>query len=125
MSNLEHVNITVSDPEATAGWLGDVFGWRLRWEGASIHGGRSMHVGTESAYVALYTPPQVTEPAHSNYHQRGGLNHVGVTVDDLDAAEARVAARGFTPHSHADYEPGRRFYFHDHDGIEWEVVSYA
>ncbi|MEM7190453.1 MAG: VOC family protein, partial [Pseudomonadota bacterium] len=24
-----------------------------------------------------------------------------------------------------DYEPGRRFYFADHDGIEFEVVSYA
>ena len=45
--------------------------------------------------------------------------------DDLDAADERVRAAGFEPHSHADYEPGRRFYFHDADGIEWEVVSYA
>ncbi len=32
---------------------------------------------------------------------------------------------GSQTHSHADYEPGRRFYFHDEDGIEFEVVSYA
>jgi catechol 2,3-dioxygenase-like lactoylglutathione lyase family enzyme len=53
------------------------------------------------------------------------LNHVGVVVEDLDATEAKVRAAGFAPHSHADYEPGRRFYFHDRDGIEFEVVSYA
>ncbi|MEC7669548.1 MAG: VOC family protein, partial [Pseudomonadota bacterium] len=29
------------------------------------------------------------------------------------------------PHNHADYEPGKRFYFDTPDGIEIEVVSYA
>ena len=29
MANLEHVNVTVSDPKATAAWLGAVFGWML------------------------------------------------------------------------------------------------
>jgi len=53
------------------------------------------------------------------------LNHIGVQVDDLDATEARVIAAGLLPFSHADYEPGRRFYFLDPDGIEYEVVSYA
>jgi hypothetical protein len=28
------------------------------------------------------------------------------------------------PFSHDDYDPGRRFYFLDPDGIEYEVVSY-
>ena len=32
---------------------------------------------------------------------------------------------GLKPFNHADYEPGRRFYFFDWDHIEWEVVSYA
>ena len=52
------------------------------------------------------------------------LNHVGLVVDDLDAAEAVVIAAGLEPFSHADYEPGRRFYFFDWDGIEFELVSY-
>ena len=46
-------------------------------------------------------------------------------VDDLDAAEAVVKAAGLEPFNHADYEPGRRFYFFDWDGIEFEMVSYA
>lgn len=53
------------------------------------------------------------------------LNHIGVEVDDVDATEARVVAAGLRPFRHADYEPGRRFYFLDPDGIEHEVVSYA
>ena len=52
------------------------------------------------------------------------LNHIGVEVDDLDAVEARVIAAGLLPFNHGDYDPGRRFYFLDPDGIEYEVVSY-
>ena len=124
---LEHVNITVRDPDKTAAWLCEVFGWNVRWRGEAIHGGLTVHVGTDDQYLAVYTGPSdkpQVEP-NSSYTQRGGLNHVGVVVSNLDAVERSVDALGFTTHSHADYEPGRRFYFHDKDGIEFEVVSYA
>ena len=52
------------------------------------------------------------------------LNHVGLLVDDLDAAEAVVEEAGLEPFSHGDYEPGKRFYFFDWDGIEFEIISY-
>lgn len=125
MSRLEHVNITVSNPSATAEWLGRVFGWRIRWQGAAISGGETAHIGDEQGYIAAYAPPKQKPGAASSYATLGGLNHVGVVVDDLAAAEKRVVGEGFVPVNHGDYEPGRRFYFHDHDGIEWEVVSYA
>ncbi len=121
---LEHVNITVSDPRATAEWLGRVFGWRVRWEGAAMAGGFTMHVGDDAGYVALYNPGSDLGDPSTSYGTKGGLNHWAVVVDDLDATEALVKAEGFTPENHADYEPGRRFYFHDHDGVEIEVVSY-
>jgi catechol 2,3-dioxygenase-like lactoylglutathione lyase family enzyme len=123
-AQLEHVNYTVSDCHATAAWICDVFGWQIRWQGPSLNGGHTIHVGTPDAYVALYTHGTPTASTEDNYATTGGLNHIAVTVNDLDAAEKRVIAAGFTPTSHADYEPGRRFYFHDHDGIEYEVVSY-
>ncbi len=124
MANLEHVNVTVSDPKATAAWLGAVFDWKVRWEGDAISGGYTAHVGDEDSYVALYTPKRAIDDPQHSYTTRAGLNHVGVTVDDIDAVESRVKAAGFRPHNHSDYEPGRRFYFDDHDGVEWEVVSY-
>lgn len=124
--SLEHANVTVSDPHKTATWLDQVFGWKIRWEGESIYGGYTVHVGNDSSYLALYAPEHAaTGAADNSYNVRGGLNHLAVVVDDLDLVEDRVKKAGFTPGSHADYEPGRRFYFHDSDGIEFEVVSYA
>ncbi|NQY14307.1 MAG: VOC family protein [Henriciella sp.] len=123
---LEHINMTVSDPDRTANMLVDLFGWKIRWSGASLNNGRTVHVGNEEDYVALYS---VGDPRglgeNENYRLAGAINHLGILVDDLDAAEKRVLDFGIKTHSHQTYEPGSRFYFHDHDGIEYEVVSYA
>jgi catechol 2,3-dioxygenase-like lactoylglutathione lyase family enzyme len=120
---LEHVNVTVTSPEETAAMLGRVFGWHVRWEGPSLLGGRTVHVGTDTSYLALYTPPDDAED-RADPDRIGGLQHVGILVDDLDPVEARVRAEGIEPHSFMTYDPGRRFYFDDHDGIEFEVVAY-
>lgn len=123
---LEHVNVTVSDPEATAKRLHDWFGWEVRWKGDAISGGTTYHIGNDSSYIAAYTPPKKTEALQGeSYGIRGGLNHIAVVVDDLDATEELIKAGGYQTKNHADYEPGRRFYFDDDDGIEFEVVCYA
>ncbi len=124
-SFLEHVNITVSDPHKTANLLCDLFDWNIRWQGPAKNEGFTIHVGTDDHYLAVYSAGRNKEGCKPTYVTRGGLNHVGVVVDDLDAVEDKVVKAGYKPHSHADYEPGRRFYFDDDDGIEFEVVSYA
>ena len=118
---LEHVNVTVSDPHRTADLLCRLFGWHRRWEGPAKLGGFTVHVGTDDSYVAVYSYPPGSAPALDS----GRLNHIGVVVDDLEAAERSVKEAGYQPYNHGAYEPGRRFYFDDHDGIEFEVVSYA
>jgi len=126
-STLEHANITVSDPERTAAMLVDIFGWTIRWKGDSLMGGRTVHVGgpeLSDGYLAVYTTddsPTVQSPRTG----LSGLNHIGVLVDDLDATEQRVLAAGYETHTHMTYDPGSRFYFDDHDGVEFEVVSYT
>ncbi len=124
---LEHVNFTVPDPDKTAAWLCDLFGWHVRWTGTAINGGYTVHVGGDDQYLAIYTGPggSPQAPAHTSYSQIGGFNHVGIVVDDLDAIEARVKALGYEPVNHADYEPGRRFYFRDENNVEYEIVSYG
>ena len=120
---IEHVNVTVSDPERAANMLERLFGWQVRWQGAAQNGGRTIHIGTKDAYIALYTGSNISYGPE--YFVKGRpLNHIGIEVHDLDAVEARVVEAGLTPFSHGDYEPGRRFYFLDPDGIEYEVVSY-
>lgn len=118
--HLEHANISVTDPDRSAALLVDLLGWHERWKGPSMGNGRTIHVGSDDAYLALYTGSHVT----GGYAKGNPLNHLAFVVDDLDAAEAVVKTHGLEPFGHDDYEPGRRFYFFDWDGIEFEVVTY-
>ena len=121
-ARLEHANITVSDPDRSAAFLARLCGWHERWRGPSQLGGWTIHLGSDTDYIALYTPGK---PQTARFAKGAPLNHVGLVVDDLGAAEKVVEEAGLTAFNHADYEPGRRFYFFDWDGIEFEVVSYA
>jgi catechol 2,3-dioxygenase-like lactoylglutathione lyase family enzyme len=121
IGTLEHCNITVSDPERSAALLGKLCGWHERWRGPSQLGGWTIHCGNGEGYVALWTDGKGAK----DFAKGVPLNHIGLLVDDLEAAEAAVIEAGLKPFNHADYEPGRRFYFFDWDHIEWEVVSYA
>ncbi len=118
---IEHVNITVSDPERSATLFAELLGWEERWSGPAQNGGRTIHIGEEDTYLAIYTNGKAIE----RYQKGAPLNHVGLTVDDLEGAEKVVLAHNLAPFGHEDYDPGRRFYFFDWDGIEFEVVSYA
>lgn len=117
---LEHVNITVTDPHRSAQLFQDLCGWKIRWEGPSMGNGHTVHVGDDDAYLALYTNAE----ARSDYPKGKPLSHVGLLVDDLDDAERVIIDAGLKSWGHDDYEPGKRFYFFDWDGIEFEVVSY-
>ena len=118
--SIEHVNLTVSDIERSSALFERLLGWRQRWRGPALNGGETIHVGDADNYLALHDDRQ----PHDRYGKGAPLNHVGLEVDDLEAAERTVIAAGLEPCNHGDYEPGRRFYFFDWDGIEFEVVSY-
>ena len=120
-ARLEHANITVSDPDRSAAFFAKLCGWHERWRGPSQSGGWTIHLGSDTDYLALNTSG---EPQRARFAKGAPLNHVGLVVDDLGMAEKVVEEAGLTPFNHADYEPGQRFYFFDWDGIEFEVVSY-
>lgn len=121
---LEHANVTVANPDACAELFCRLFDWKIRWQGEAIHKGRTVHVGSDTTYLALYTQPGAKSVAIDTYSNVGVMNHLGLVVDDLDVIETRVHDEGLTITSRADYDPGRRFYFNTPDGIEVEVVSY-
>ena len=123
-AKLEHVNLTVTDPLKSAKMFSDIFGWHIRWQGEAKDGGMTVHVGEENTYLALYTQDKELEGVKDSYSQKNGLNHLGFVVADLDIVEQRVRAAGFQPHHFDDYDPGKRFYFNDHSGLELEVVCY-
>ena len=123
-ARVEHINITVTDPLATAQMLSTLFDWQIRWQGDSIYGGFSVHVGGEDTYIALYSHAEELRASDDSYTRVLGFNHLGIVVDDLDETEKRVLDAGYKTYSHGDYEPGRRFYFDDKQGLEIEVVNY-
>ena len=55
MARLEHVNVTVADPDAAAAVLCALFDWNVRWSGPGMSTGRTVHVGDDSSYVALFS----------------------------------------------------------------------
>ncbi|MGB1234547.1 MAG: VOC family protein [Planktomarina sp.] len=126
MAELEHVNVTVSNIDKTTAWMKDVFDWHIRWDGIDMGGnGNTVHIGTDGSYLALYCPHRGTMPFVDGVAQVGSLNHIAVTVDDLDGVEAKVRAKEFHVINPEPYDPGRRFYFFDQDTIEFEVVTYG
>ncbi len=124
-SYLEHANITVQNPDTAAELFCRLFDWKIRWHGDAMDTGRTVHVGNDTSYLALYSQPGAEKDTINTYTKVGIMNHVGLVVDDLEAVEARVTNEGLTITSRADYEPGRRFYFDTPDGIEIEVISYS
>lgn len=118
---LEHANITVSDPDRSSALLQKLCGWHERWRGPALNNGRTIHVGNERDYLAIYTSEDLPQRP---FVKGVPLNHIGLVVDNLVEAERTVVEAGLVPFNHADYEPGRRFYFFDWDGIEFEVASY-
>jgi len=120
-ARLEHINFSVTDGERSAELLEQLTGWHRRWEGPSLDNGRSIHLGDDHAYVAIHTSPRIA----GDFAKSVPMNHIGIAVDDLDAAEAVVIEHSLETFNHGKYEPGpRSFYFFDWDGIEFEVVSY-
>lgn len=117
---LEHANLTVSDPERSSALMQKLCGWHERWRGPARDNGWTIHVGSERDYLAFYS----NGSAERSYDKGAPLNHVALVVDDLVEAERLVVEAGLVPFNHADYAPGRRFYFFDWDGIEFEMVNY-
>ena len=122
---LEHANITVQNARLSAELFCRLFDWKIRWSGSAIHEGKSVHVGSDASYLALYEHPEKNRATTDSYYNINSLNHIGIVVQNLDEVEKRVLAEELEPRSHADYEPGRRFYFDTPDGLEVEVISYA
>lgn len=123
---LEHVNLTVSDLDAAAKFYGELLGLKIRWrrEPGSPET-PAIHIGDDRSYLALFqADPAKAGRLDEPEYGRVGFNHVGLVVDDLDAKVAWLAQRGIETEIEDSYEPGRRAYFYDPDGIEVELVEY-
>ena len=121
---LEHVNLTVSDLDRALNFYGTLLGLEVRWSGLSSDGRRAAHLGDDRHYLAFFESAPDARSRVTTDYIGVGINHFGFVVPDLDEAKTRLETLGLAAHHEADYDPGRRLYFFDHDGIEVELVEY-
>jgi catechol 2,3-dioxygenase-like lactoylglutathione lyase family enzyme len=119
---LEHVNMSVANLDHSIAFYQQLLGLKVRWRGITPSGLEAAHVGDERNYLALFEIGE-RERKKADYEQLG-LNHFGFVVDDLNEVKQRLAALNVEPTMEADYEPGRRLYFLDPNGVEVELVQY-
>lgn len=119
---IEHANITVNNVKASTDFYLRLMGGKVRWEGTNSNGRRAVHIGDDRTYLSLFEAAE-TSPAPVGYGTTG-FNHLGFEVDDLASYREILTNMGVEIKGEEDYEPGRRLYFYDPDGIEIELVEY-
>ncbi len=124
-ATIEHVNLSASDPDKLAEQLCQLFNWKVRWSGASMDDGYTVHVGGASSYMAIYRNSKLVENHQRDHSTIHNLNHIGVVVDDLKRLRQRAVDLDLSPFNDRDYGPCRSFYCHLIDGLELEVIAYS
>lgn len=123
---LEHVNLSVNDPDKTAACLSQLFDWKVRWQGPSMDNGYTVHVGNDTSYVALYRSDSMQATPDRNHHLVNNLNHIAVVVPNFESTLERAKSAGLEPFNFREYVPGHRcFYLLIDDNLELEIGAYA
>lgn len=122
---LEHLNISVINPDKTAKLLCDFLNWTIRWSGDSMDDGYTVHVGSSASYLALYTKKDMRKRRAHNHSYNHNLNHICVVVDKLELYQKKAVKLGLKPFNFRDYGPCQSFYVIEDDGLEIEVTCYA
>ena len=122
---LEHLNLSVSDYDASVGFYMTLFDLQLRWQG-SYHGRHQRfpvaHLGNDQFYLSI-NQAEDSEALERNRHGLG-LNHFGFIVTDLGPYRARLDEMGVKDITANSQPPGKRIYFYDPDGFGIELVQY-
>ncbi len=88
----EHIHLRSPDPAATAAWYEDKLGAEvIRSPQADGSTRIDLSLSGQKVFIALAQPGKAAEAPASPYL---GLDHFGLTVDDLDAAVADLKAKG-------------------------------
>ena len=127
MTRLEHANICVKDIDEALTFLKAIDpNVRILADKTPDTGTRWVHVALGDDYLAVEGPHDPTKPsALHNRYQNFGINHLGLVVDDLAAAKARLEEAGYAETHIPELHPARhRRYFLDGSGLEWELVQY-
>ncbi|RKF14504.1 VOC family protein [Alginatibacterium sediminis] len=127
MIRLEHLNIVVTDLEASLAFYQAIFPhWQVRGRGESSWFGKNrqwLHFGDDYNYLTLNDNGD-SEARDRSGHQIG-IAHSAYVTDDIEGVIARLASAGFSPSNDGQPDEYRRnIYFIDPAGLEVEFVQY-
>jgi lactoylglutathione lyase len=94
----DHVHLRSPDPEETARFFEEMFGAEAHrdiYPPGTLYPGQlrvTMRLGGQTVLIAPSHPTEVTAPAPRFPHY--GLEHIGLTVDDVDAAVEELRGKG-------------------------------
>ncbi len=92
--NWEHIHLGSLDPETTAEWCRDKLGAEVvRSPQADGSTRIDLNLAGQKVFIAKAMPGKVAEAPASPYL---GLDHFGLTVDDINAAVAELKRKGVT-----------------------------
>lgn len=92
--SLDHFHLFTEDVEGTARWYREMFGMRATTRSQS---NGQMRVDLDFGGVKLYVaelPASCPRDARTHFGPLKGLEHLGVKVDDVDAAVGELKAKG-------------------------------
>jgi len=118
----DHIHLRSPDPEAAAAIWCSAFGVEVK---GRVQAGPWQRIVLGLAGVTLFieeVPPETHAPPAPPFL---GLEHIGLTVDDLDAAMADLAAKGVQLLSGpSEPRPGVRIaFFGLPDGVRVELIE--
>ena len=125
----DHVHLRSSDPEATVEFFVTMFGAEVLrdvYPPGTLYAGQprlKMRVGGQTVLIAPAHPNELTSPAPDfPYYE---VEHLGLTVDDVDAAAAELRAKGADiPIGPLTRSAGLRLAFvRGPDGVMVEIVQ--
>ena len=92
----EHVHLKSPDPEKTANWYVEAFNFTIvNDRGVRPAGDRFIECNTADGVIVRISGPRTDEkmgPANADVHY--GLEHFGITVDDIDSELERLKGLG-------------------------------
>lgn len=94
--NFEHVHLKAPDPEKTANWYVKAFNFEIFSDrGVRPTGDRFIECKTEDGVIVRISGARAGEEmGKGNADVHFGLEHFGITVDDMDAELERLQALG-------------------------------
>jgi lactoylglutathione lyase len=97
MFRFHHIHLRSPDPEATAGYYEKMFGAeivRSIYPAGSQYAGKPKLAMTVGGQRILLAPAHPSKPNGAPEAPYFGIEHIGLTVDDIDAVVAELEAKG-------------------------------